>query len=466
VNSFYGIRYAQPPTEQLRWRPPQPIEKALDHSEPSILNATTRGPSCVQGQAFWQNPSMLPFKPDGAEDCLLLDVVQPAGIEQTANLPVIVQIHGGCYIHLDSQSFTGYALMKHSQNSIIYISIQYRLGAYGFLYSDELGQEGSANLGLQDQRYALQWIKRHISAFGGDPGKVTIMGGSAGGASVTNQMILYGGAEAPLFRAAIAEYPWWPPYLAKKQLLKQYKKLLTAANCTDMSCLRSLDEDSLALAAQTTFITGYGDYGYGNCYYGPYVDGLVVQDYPSKEFEKGNYVKVPVILDRERFEGYTFTNTSMTTIEEETEDLKIQFPGADEGFVEEVLSLYPREDFNSTFFQRQTWFGDIYIDCPTYYVASSMSSAGLPVWKMLFETGSQKHGATVPYLFDVNYGCKSPEPPFNVQFFDLIPVHQSLPLRQRRLRLHNERLDSVFCCHSESKFAVLEWVGQTILACV
>lgn len=98
----------------------------------------------------------------------------------------------------------GDALVYHAAGSLIYVSIQYRLGAYGFLGGSEVGKDGALNAGLLDMHSALGWVQRHISKFGGDPTKVTIIGGSAGGGAVTTQMILYGGEANPPFRAVIA----------------------------------------------------------------------------------------------------------------------------------------------------------------------------------------------------------------------------------------------------------------------
>lgn len=95
-------------------------------------------------------------------------------------------------------------MVYQSNGSMIYVSIQYRLGAYGFLAGAEVTENGDRNVGLLDQRAALMWLQRHIRKFGGDPSKVVIMGNSAGGGSVMNHMILYGGVFNPPFRAAMA----------------------------------------------------------------------------------------------------------------------------------------------------------------------------------------------------------------------------------------------------------------------
>jgi len=192
-------------------------------------------------------------------------------------------------------------MVNQSQNSMIYVSIQYRLATFGFLSSVEIRENGAANAGLLDQRAALGWIQRNIRAFGGDPGKVTIIGGSAGGGSVMDQMILYGGVSNPPFRAAIAEYPWWQSYKNGTTLEAQYRQMLTATNCHDLSCIRSQSTETLINAMQSTLEVGFheGWYGWGDFYYGPSVDGNVIRDLPSNEFKQGHFAKVPVIVNRD-----------------------------------------------------------------------------------------------------------------------------------------------------------------------
>ena len=177
INYYRGIRFAESPTGQLRWREPVPIEQNTSYVDQTI-DATQEGPGCYQGVPFWSYPvSPAPLGISvQSEDCLLLDVLVPANpISQ--HLPVMVQIHGGGYTEGSASSVApGDALVNASNGALIYVQIQYRLGMWGFLGGHEVAQNGVRNAGLYDQRAALNWVQRHISAFGGDPAKVTIIG--------------------------------------------------------------------------------------------------------------------------------------------------------------------------------------------------------------------------------------------------------------------------------------------------
>jgi carboxylesterase type B len=181
---YYGIRFAQAPVGQLRWQPPQNIEAHNDYNPSEVIDAQTPSPSCVQGFPAWNlqaNETGI-VNATGQEDCLLLDVYVPEKPTSTA-LPVFVNIHGGGYTKGSAAENGWAAFVAASGGSIVYVSTQYRLGAYGFLSSSEVRENGQANAGLLDQRSALEWIQRNIRSFGGDPSKVTIIGGSAGGGS-------------------------------------------------------------------------------------------------------------------------------------------------------------------------------------------------------------------------------------------------------------------------------------------
>ena len=185
TNVFYGIHYAQPPIGELRWRPPQDIETQNSFTPTEVLNAESPGPSCVQGNPAWRAPqrdNATAVPQTGEEDCLRLDVVVPTAPKEPL-LPVLVMIHGGGFTQGSSYAVPGSAMVDTSDESMIYVSLQYRLGVYGFLSSVGVRENGKANVGLLDQRAALGWVQRNIRAFGGDPARVTIIGGSAGGSS-------------------------------------------------------------------------------------------------------------------------------------------------------------------------------------------------------------------------------------------------------------------------------------------
>ncbi|KAG8631603.1 hypothetical protein KVT40_000743 [Elsinoe batatas] len=404
TTTYFGLRYAQPPVGELRFRAPRPIERSNYYNPDNVTDATRRGPQCIQGTPGFNIRNTTRAIQPGVEDCLLLDVLVPNN-PVSSSLPVLVQIHGGGYAAGSAESYPGYALVNQSQ-AIIYVTIQYRLNAFGFLSSVEVRENGDANAGLLDQRAALNWVERNIRAFGGDPTKITITGGSAGGGSVMNQMILYGGDDSPPFRGVISEYPWWQPYHNDTILGDQYRQVLTASNCTDLNCLRSIPSDVLNAASQTAQRVGYQSnpkyYGYGDFYYGPAVDGDAIRDLPSNEFKLGHFTKVPLLVDHDGYEGVSFSNRSVTSEAEAEIDLQSLFPYAKPSFFTRLFDLYPSSAFNSTFFQRQQLFGDFIINCPTYYMSTATSDLSIPTWKLTFNAGTQLHGATVPFLFSTN----------------------------------------------------------------
>ena len=175
INYFRGIHFAQPPTGDMRWRAPIPIDQD-DYYHGETLSATQYGPACYQGVPAWSPGSPDQFAPYGeSEDCLLLDVLAPIN-PISSKLPVVVEFPGGGYIHGASTTFPGDAMVVRSLGSLIYVQVQYRMGLLGFLGGKEVAENGVLNAGLLDQRAALEWVQKYIEKFGGDPSKVTIMG--------------------------------------------------------------------------------------------------------------------------------------------------------------------------------------------------------------------------------------------------------------------------------------------------
>jgi len=386
----------------------------------AIIDATTPGAKCVQSAPFWAEPGA---DTSGHEDCLRLDILVPTN-PTSEKLPVLFQIHGGAYIAGSSIGSPGDALVYQSNGKLIYVSIQYRLGPLGFLSSDEVSADGTGNVGLLDQRLALEWVRQNIQYFGGDPSQVTIFGGSAGGGSVSMQLILRGGDENPPFRGAIPEYPWWTPIYDRRWVERQYEGFLQGANCSSLTCLRGLSTEEIQLATQVSYKTAYtnGEFPYGTYYWGPTVDGNIIRDYPRAEFANGHFTKVPVLVDRNGVEGTFFTNFSETRYSEIVADLSTLFRSAPKEFTERLLSLYPASTYNSTWLhdiniikaiesesstqynfsvplaKRVALFGDATINCPTHYIASAIAGAGIKAYKLVFNAGTQVHGATGSFI--------------------------------------------------------------------
>jgi para-nitrobenzyl esterase len=182
VRAFKGIPFAAPPVRDLRWQPPQPAENWT-----GVRPADRFGPQCMQARIFGD----MMFRSEGmSEDCLYLNVWTP-GISPEEKLPVLVYFYGGGFMAGDG-SEPRYDGESMAQKGIVTVTLNYRLGIFGFFAHPELTAESphgaSGNYGLLDQTQALRWVQENIAAFGGDPARVTIAGESAGSASVSAQM--------------------------------------------------------------------------------------------------------------------------------------------------------------------------------------------------------------------------------------------------------------------------------------
>jgi para-nitrobenzyl esterase len=186
VIAYKGIPYAQPPVEDLRWRPPQPVGRLK-----GTFPARDFGPRCIQFNPF---RDMIFHDSGPSEDCLTLNVWAPSSAvpsKKSPGLPVMVWIHGGGFsAGGSSEARQDGEVLAH--RGVIVVSMNYRLGIFGFLALPELTGESanhtSGNYGLMDQTAALAWVQRNIAVFGGDPGNVTLFGESAGSRSVGQQM--------------------------------------------------------------------------------------------------------------------------------------------------------------------------------------------------------------------------------------------------------------------------------------
>lgn len=204
VPVYRGIPYAVAPTPAngLRWRPTQPLAR-----QDTTLRATAFGLFCPQplGRDSAAQAGVADTLGAGqSEDCLFLNVWTPPGATAQSRLPVMVFIHGGAFVlgHGSAPVYNGAYLA--AADTVVVVTLNYRLGALGFLYSMAGDNRVPGNLGLLDQQTALQWVRRNIGAFGGDSSRVTLFGESAGAMSVGFHLFAMPGSDS-LFRAAIME---------------------------------------------------------------------------------------------------------------------------------------------------------------------------------------------------------------------------------------------------------------------
>jgi para-nitrobenzyl esterase len=283
VVAFKGIPFAAPPINELRWKAPQPI-----HPWEGVKKCDAFGPSPMQGKPVpfmvYTPEFLIPEKPI-SEDCLYLNVWTKAA--KGEKRPVFVWIYGGGFSSGGTAVpiYDGEALAK---KGIIFVSVNYRVGVFGFLAHPELTKESpnktSGNYGLLDQIAALKWVKKNIAAFGGNPDNVTIDGQSAGSMSV-NCLVASPQAKG-LFNKAIAEsgsYLMANPTLKTNNLEgaeQQGVKLAEAVHATSLEELRKVPAEELMKAQGR---------------YSPIVDGYVLPEPVSQIFAEGKQNNVPVI---------------------------------------------------------------------------------------------------------------------------------------------------------------------------
>ncbi|KAI1350517.1 lipase [Xylaria sp. FL0043] len=294
-DAFLGIPYAQPPIGQLRYRWPLSINESFD----GVRKATQYGYSCMQyGSSF-----------ELSEDCLTINVVRPTERSKEP-LPVLVWVYGGG-LYAGSTADPQYNLSGIVQVSqeigqpVIAVSMNYRLGQWGFLQTAQLFAEGSSNAGLLDQRLAFHWIQENIAAFGGDPSKVVLWGESAGAQSIAYHLFAYDGRDDGLFRAAILESGG--PTGAQVESLSWYntavENLTRTVGCwgasNQLACLREVDSATL-FAAHPSVV------------WNPLLDGDFLTGYPSQLMQDGKYVKVPLLIGANTDEGFAISGTPNT----------------------------------------------------------------------------------------------------------------------------------------------------------
>ena len=432
VNSFLGLPYAAPPTGKLRWRPPQPAS-----SWSGVRDATQFGASCPQ--STMGNP----FLPPGtiSEDCLYLNVYTPTSHNGSAGgRPVLVWFHGGGLVQDGGRNYDG---TKLAADGAVVVTINYRLGALGFLAHPALASRpggAAGNYGLMDQQAALRWVQRNIAWFGGDPDNVTIAGQSAGGLSVLAQMVSPGARG--LFQRAIVQSGTFAlnqrPLAAAEAAGQTFA---TAVGCADQTaaCLRNVPVSAL--------VSNYGTEIPGT------VDGAVLTQPIGMALARGQFAQVPVINGITHDEELLFVAGLGITVSQGTNIPLAGDPndpanyqaniaqalGVTDTRAAAIANEYPLSAYLNPVVAFSLLVSDASFACPALQVDRWTAARGVPTYAYQFNDdnaplnilppdkqhlGLSTHGTELPYLFD------QPNAPFPVTR-TLTPDQQALAASMR-----------------------------------
>uniref|UniRef100_A0A8C1UEJ6 Carboxylic ester hydrolase n=1 Tax=Cyprinus carpio TaxID=7962 RepID=A0A8C1UEJ6_CYPCA len=300
--SFKGIPYAVPPVGERRWRPPADLMEAGQCWQ-GMYDATRFRSICAQVQPLRKDGQVM-----GQEDCLHLSVWTPS-LQPAKPLPVMVWIHGG-YLHMLSGQERGYSPTEElaARTQTVYISLNYRLNAFGFMALEVLREgsptNSSGNYGFMDQIQALQWVQRNIHNFGGDAGRVTIFGQSSGGTSVWTLMM--SPLAKGLFHRAIDMSGSYVYNASLASAEKDNLEFLRRTGCKNAICLRELHIAQVLQAIPWQQYPAWAadeltDLPVKDVFLGPVavVDNYVLKAPPFETWEKGGaeaYNDVPFVV--------------------------------------------------------------------------------------------------------------------------------------------------------------------------
>ncbi|KAI1758885.1 alpha/beta-hydrolase [Hypoxylon sp. FL1150] len=368
VTQWLGMRYAAAPVGNLRFEPPDDppcggITQAADQHGKLCLGTDQQPPSDTT-----------------SEDCLFLDVYAPSNATRHSDLPVYFFIQGGGFNGLSNPNFNGSGLVEASGHSIIVVTFNYRVSLYGFITD---GNKITPNNGLRDQRKAMEWVKKYIAYFGGNPDHVVLGGDSAGAASISLQMVAFDGAETDLFHAAAAESVSFATVLTVEESQYQYDNFSASLGCTgssSLSCLRN--KTSAQLQSANIGLPYPGESSAPLYMWNPVLDGDFLTDYTYAMFADGKFVKIPVIYGDDTNGGTVFTPTDTSTLEESNEFLLQNFPFLTADQLDEVDDLYPNPNdtcpsVGCYWRQVSDAYGDMRYMCPGLFISSAMTRHGV-----------------------------------------------------------------------------------------
>ncbi|KAF7324202.1 Carboxylic ester hydrolase [Mycena kentingensis (nom. inval.)] len=377
--AFFGnIPFAQPPVGELRWRAPVMLNERT--TTQTVSDARNWGPACIQRPAV---PGI------GSEDCLTLNVWKPTKSFAGAKLPVMVYIHGGGFYANTPQGFPLYDWVAQNPH-LVGVSITYRLNMWGFLGGPVVAGDGDLNVGLRDQRAGLEWVQRHISAFGGDPEQVTILGESAGGASVIMQTVAFGGKKPVPFKRVVAQSIGFGPTNTNAQTNSFFEQAASFIGCptsgpASMPCMRKASVGALIGAVNHI----------RNGAFAPVIEGpsdprstttdAFLVDLPSRLIHAGAFPNVDFVGGHCTGDGKTFSSGRPEQFVTDDDVKRLVFsrwPGVSNATQDRALALYPApgtpgSPFATQFDRASAMAGEAIFVCMDWLMSDALTKRGV-----------------------------------------------------------------------------------------
>jgi len=392
ISVWKGIPYAAPPIHSLRFRPPQEPD-----SWAGVKQAKEYGPAALQSES----PAMK-FLGDSPvnkhEDCLYLNIWSPGADDKRR--PVMVWIHGGSFMYGSGSSHLYDGKSFAEQGDVVLVTLNYRLGVFGFLHLSDIGGEayrGSGNCGLLDQLAALKWVKENIEAFGGDPNNVTIFGESAGAVSVGNLLSMP--KAKGLFHKAILQSGTARCKVSAERANQMTEQLLAELQVdpADLTNLETIPAETILNAINMFPRTAFGPVG----------DAIVISDHPEKVLDEGFASDIPVLVGTNKDESLLFTHFDPMWEQIDESTLKNLFKVSFDPYLENVFKFVLKgEELNQTRYEEaMTHYVFTY---PAISFSENQAKHGAPVWMYRFDYESKVfngdlkafHAFEIPFVWN------------------------------------------------------------------
>lgn len=416
VRTYLGIPYATPPVGELRWQAPQPPANWIGTRDGSQYNDR-----CAQ-------PNSLLSPASSNEDCLYLNVHVPHDIGSN-KLPVMVWLHGGAFLSGSAAEYDMSALAQKGR--AVVVSLNYRLGAFGFFRQPELMAQGqSTNLGLQDQQAALRWVQSQIGRFGGDASRVTIFGESAGGVSVCLHMV--SPQSKGLFHRAISQSGPCDLLTTSTPATMQAQSVAlgTQLGCPEgpgqLSCMRQKSADELMRAS----VPNGNEVNGVTIRWTPVADGITLTGDPAQQVQQGQFHRVPVIWGSNHDEGRLFVAGEYHQVNRwfvsraDIDAYITQIAGGDQALAQKLTNTYTFWRYGTLDKAFSALLTDYYFSCgamrdaqalaryvPTYHYEFTEANTPAPT-DPLMSLGAF-HGAELVFLLQNNLIVTTPLAPLN-----------------------------------------------------